>query len=214
MSDLPTVRDYWDAASSGFDTEADHGLGDPAVRRAWADCLSRWLPPGAADVLDAGCGTGSLSYLLAVAGHRVVGFDVSMAMIDRARRKCPAPACRFLVGDAADPPVAGSLFDVVLARHLLWTLPDPERVLRRWTQLLRPGGRLVLVEGRWGDPSARAEPYADADAELPWLGGVGADTLADAVRPLVDDVTIEPLPDPRLWGRRIDDERYALVATL
>ena len=214
MSDLPTVRDYWDAASSGFDAEADHGLGDPAVRQAWADCLSRWLPTPPADVLDAGCGTGSLSRLLAGAGHHVVGVDVSARMIERARAKCPAPACRFVVGDAADPPVAGSRFDVVLSRHLLWTLPDPAGVLRRWTQRLRPGGRLVLVEGRWGHGAAPPEPYADTDAALPWLGGVGADTLGEAVRPLVAGLAVEPLPDPRLWGQRIDDERYALVATL
>jgi SAM-dependent methyltransferase len=39
-------------------------------------------------------------------------------------------------------------FDVV-ARHLLWTLPDPAAALRRWIGLLRPRGHLVFVEGRW-----------------------------------------------------------------
>ncbi|WP_368406419.1 methyltransferase domain-containing protein, partial [Streptomyces sp. CC77] len=37
---------------------------------------------------------------------------------------------------------------VVVVRHLVWALPDPVAALRTWVRLLRPGGRLVLVEGR------------------------------------------------------------------
>ena len=45
--------------------------------------------------------------------------------------------------------MADGSVDAVLARHLLWTLPDPLAALARWVRLVRPGGRLVLVEGRW-----------------------------------------------------------------
>jgi hypothetical protein len=68
-----------------------------------------------------------------------------------------------------------------------------------------------LVEGRWRE--AASEPYVAGAGRLPWDGGVGADVLAAAVRPLVSEVLVEPLSgDDDLWGGPVDDERYAVVA--
>ncbi|MFD9440213.1 class I SAM-dependent methyltransferase [Streptomyces sp. NPDC060006] len=188
----------WDAESAGFDDEPDHGLRDPAVREAWAARLRGWLPRGPADVLDLGCGTGSLSLLASEARHRVTGVDLSPRMVERARAKLAGRDAAFLVGDAAAPPVGEQRFDVVLVRHVLWTLSDPGRVLRHWRGLLRPGGRLVLIEGVWGTVS----PV-----------GMSADTLAALLAPLAADVRVERLSDdPLLWGREVEDERYALIA--
>jgi ubiquinone/menaquinone biosynthesis C-methylase UbiE len=53
------------------------------------------------------------------------------------------------VGDAAAPRYPPASADVVLARHVVWALPDPADALRRWAEPLRPRGRLVLIEGRW-----------------------------------------------------------------
>jgi SAM-dependent methyltransferase len=63
----------------------------------------------------------------------------------------------------------------VLCRHLVWTLPDPWSALREWVSRLRPGGRLVLIEGRWRAPGRDAPPYVPGGEALPWGGGVGAD---------------------------------------
>jgi ubiquinone/menaquinone biosynthesis C-methylase UbiE len=168
------------------------------VRAAWAARLREWLPGMPSKVLDLGCGTGSLALLAAEQGHRVTGVDGSPRMVDAARVKLARhPGARLLVGDAAEPPVGEECFDVVLVRHVLWALPDPELALRRWAGLLRPGGRMVLVEGRWGE----AEPV-----------GIAADSLAEMVAPLASRIRIEQLGhDPRLWGRTVGDERYAAV---
>ncbi|MER6256227.1 class I SAM-dependent methyltransferase [Streptomyces sp. NPDC001584] len=211
------ITEYWDAAAAAFDDEPDHGLRQEHTRAAWARLLRSWLPAGPADVLDVGCGTGSLSLLLAEDGHRVTGVDLAPRMVERAEAKLAAAglAVRFLVGDAADPPTGQERYDVLLCRHLLWTLPDPGAALRAWVARLGPGGRLVLVEGRWREAGESGEPYVAGAGSLPWNGGVTAGDLAAAVRPLVSDLRIEPLSgDAELWGGPVADERYALIARI
>ncbi|MEU7283146.1 methyltransferase domain-containing protein [Streptomyces sp. NPDC045431] len=207
------ITGYWDAAAATFDDEPDHGLRAAPTRAAWRDRVLRWAPAEPSDVLDVGCGTGSLSVLLASAGHRVTGVDLAPRMVEQARAKAAAAglAARFLVGDAAAPPTGEDRFDMLVSRHLIWTLPDPGAALRAWVDRLRPGGRLLLVEGRWREAGPTA--YVPGAEDLPWNGGVSAEELASVVRPLVSDLDVEPLSGvPELWGGPVADERYAVVA--
>ncbi|MEU4036318.1 class I SAM-dependent methyltransferase [Streptomyces collinus] len=190
----------WDAEAAAFDDEPDHGLRAPEVRAAWAARLRSWLPAHPCDVLDLGCGTGSLSLLAAGQGHRVTAVDSSPAMVALARAKLAGQDAVVLHGEAAAPPVGEGRHDVVLVRHVLWTLPEPARVLRHWRALLRPGGRFVLVEGVWGTLS----PV-----------GIPAARLTALLEPVARRVHVERLSDdPLLWGKTVHDERYAVVATV
>lgn len=209
---LAATRAEWDAAAPDFDAEPDHGLGDPQVRTAWADLLRTHLPEPPASVLDLGCGTGSLSLLLAELGHTVTGIDLSPAMIARAENKAeskaattaalPQPARAvpprptFLVMNAADPSFGPASFDVLLCRHLLWALPAPAEVLERWAALLRPHGRLILIEGYW-HTGAGLRAGEIAALLPPALVGAGGQDLS---------------ANPSYWGRPVADERYVLVA--
>ena len=193
----PTVRDDWDAEASRFDEQPDHGLLDPAVRSAWADLLQQYVPLGSTVLdLDLGCGTGSLSVLLAEQGHPVTGVDLSPRMVEAARAKAARHDVdvAFLVGDAAAPPVNGR-YDVVLARHVVWALPDPSAALGRWRSLLGDGGRFVLIEGLWGTGA-----------------GLSAAALQALVEPRLKQIEVRNLPDPALWARAVTDERYILAA--
>jgi 2-polyprenyl-3-methyl-5-hydroxy-6-metoxy-1,4-benzoquinol methylase len=188
---------FWDAQSATFDDEPDHGLRDPDVRRAWSDLLRSVLPEPPADIADLGCGTGSLSVLLSELGYGVTGIDLSARMVERASAKAldAGVAASFRQGDAADPRLEAGSVDVVVVRHVTWALADPGTAIRRWVGLLRPGGRLVLVEGLWSTGT-----------------GMTADVLVDFVRPVAPDCTTRPLTDAALWGGPIDDQRYVLVA--
>jgi ubiquinone/menaquinone biosynthesis C-methylase UbiE len=218
MSDstLPTVREFWEGQAETYDVDVDHGLRAAPAREAWRARLSDWLPAQPASLLDLGCGTGSLDRLALEAGHRVVGVDLAPPMVALAEQKCAEQVAsgraRFLVGDAAAPPVGAETFEALLSRHVLWTLPDPQAVLARWVGLVRPGGRLVLIEGRWWS-AGDLTPYAQGSADLPWQGGVRAEDLVAALDPLVERLEVVCLSDDdALWGRHVEDERYAVLA--
>ncbi|MGC9667009.1 class I SAM-dependent methyltransferase [Planosporangium sp. 12N6] len=152
------VAAYWDAQAATFDAEPDHGLTDPVVRGgrdrdAWTRLLVPLTPTAHARVADVGSGTGSLAVLLAEAGHRVCGVDLAPRMVEMARAKAAAarvPAS-FDVGDASAPPWPAATFDVVLVRHVLWTLPDP------WRRVGTLGG---VVEAR-RSTGTRGGPLVD-----------------------------------------------------
>lgn len=204
------IETYWSDQAPTFDDEPDHGLSDPRVRAAWARRLGEWIPPGS-KLADLGCGTGSLSVLLAESGAKVVGVDLSSAMIIEAERKARGAglSVEFHVGDASDPDLPDGSFDVVLSRHLLWTLPDPVAALSRWVRLLNHRGRLVLIEGHWFDPS----PTSEDEPGLPWDGGVEAPELMGALAPMFGRIDHYPLSDETaLWGKTVTDSRYAVVA--
>jgi SAM-dependent methyltransferase len=188
-------RETWDAEATTYDAGPDHGLRDPVIRGAWRSLLLSLVPPPPARVADLGCGTGTLSLVLAEEGYAVDGIDFSPEMVRRATAKAGSfPDTTFTVGDAADPRLPAATYDVVLCRHVLWALPEPAAVLTRWVSLLKPDGRLVLIEGDWptgvGLPSSRT-------AEL--VAGAGL------------DVTHRSLDDPVYWGAAIDHERYVVV---
>ena len=112
----PEARLYWDKEAGTFDQEPDHGLLDAEVRAAWQELLEKSLPAPPAAVLDMGCGTGSLSVLLAEAGYGVTGIDFSPAMIAQADAKAQHAGqfISFQVMDAASPSLWPQKFDVIL----------------------------------------------------------------------------------------------------
>lgn len=189
-----TITAYWNLRGATYDDQPGHGLDDERERAAWLAALRDLLPPAPADILDVGTGTGFLALLLAAQGHRVIGIDLAEGMLAGARAKgasLPVPPPDFQLGDALDPPLDPASVDAVVSRHLLWTLTDPPRAFANWRRLLRPGGRLVAIDGLW----FAAAPRLDPDAPTPWRRAF-ARHYSDAVRaglPLMDSDTLDPI---------------------
>jgi ubiquinone/menaquinone biosynthesis C-methylase UbiE len=176
------VAAHWGRRAAHFDEDFGHNIRTDAERAAWDRIVDLVLSGrGALDALDAGCGTGFLSLELASRGHRVTGIDFAPAMLAEARRKAAerGVSIRFEEADAEQLPFAPGSFDLVVSRHLLWTLPHPEAAIDEWIRVLRPAGRLAVIDGQF-DPTvlvhrtenARSSAeYAAIGDQLPFLGG-------------------------------------------
>lgn len=164
---------YWTRWAAEYDEHQLTRLSLPGEREAWSRAFGAALPPGTREVLDLGTGSGNVALLLAADGYDVTGIDLSPGMLDEARAKLeshPHPPT-FFEADATDPPFPHRSLDAIVSRYLLWTLRDAPTALRRWHELLRPGGVLVAVDGQWFEPeddggaapaTARQEHFAEA----------------------------------------------------
>jgi SAM-dependent methyltransferase len=91
-----------------------------------------------------------------------MGIDLAPKMLEEARRNAGARglSATFAIGDAVAPEFPAASFDMVVSRHFLWTLREPEAALKNWRALLRPDGRVVAIDGFWfaQAPEAGEEP--------------------------------------------------------
>jgi ubiquinone/menaquinone biosynthesis C-methylase UbiE len=175
------VAARWDGEAAAYDQQFDHQPRSPAERAAW-DRVLRLMDGGRSGLaaLDVGTGTGFLALELAARGHAVTGIDLAPAMLAQAQRAATARglAAAFRAGDAERPPFPAASFDLVVSRHVLWSLSDPQAAVGAWRRLLRPRGRVAIADGVWGV----AAPTADAvRAGLAAQGciGIGVDHLED-----------------------------------
>lgn len=98
------------------------------------------------EVLDAGCGEGYLSRILAQRGARVTGVDVSPRLIAMARAKDRDGSINYQVADLSQPlPALQNHFDLVASYFVLNDVCDYEDFLATLASALKPGGRLVLL---------------------------------------------------------------------
>ncbi len=95
-------------------------------------------------VLDACCGTGDLALAAEVAGGRVTGLDFSERMLERARRK--SSTVEWVRGDLLELPFDTAAFDSATVGFGVRNVADLERALAELARVLRPGGRLAILE--------------------------------------------------------------------
>jgi demethylmenaquinone methyltransferase/2-methoxy-6-polyprenyl-1,4-benzoquinol methylase len=147
---------------------------DPRWRRALVGVVS----PSASDrVIDVATGTGLVARALVDrCGCSVVGVDQSEEMLERARRRSaddPAFGARYspVLAEAEKLPFADGEFDALTFTYLLRYVDAPEAVLRELARVVRPGGKVGMLEfGVPGRPALRGAWRTYARVGLPLLG--------------------------------------------
>src|SRR5262245_28825360 len=201
----------YDVMNSAMTAGLHHQWRQRAVDRAE-------VGPGS-DALDVCCGTGDLALELRRRigpDGRVVGCDFSEPMLELARRKSGEEglAVEFGWADALDLPYADGSFAAVTIGFGARNLADLQKGVGEMTRVLKPGGRLVILE----ITRPRREPLATFyslwfDRVVPVLGSVAGDS--DAYSYLPDSVRSFPEPE-RLAGMMdragLNDIRWLLLA--
>lgn len=140
------IREHWSDRPATFDQEPGHRIDDGAEMRAWCALFARHLGGARGRrLLDLASGTGEIARLCQDLGFRVTGLDWAEPMLERARAKLPDVT--FVQADAERTMLPTASFDVIVTRHLVWTLVDPATAFAEWHRLLAPNGVLLVVDG-------------------------------------------------------------------
>ena len=102
-------------------------------------------PEGNEHAIDVGCGAGALALALAPLVHDVVGVDQVPELLDLARKRAPGNA-QFVEGDATALPFDTASFDLAGTLRTLHHVRRPELVLAELTRVVRPAGRVLVID--------------------------------------------------------------------
>lgn len=162
---LRVRRENFDA-HAGPDTRDGRQLVPGRSWAAWARALGLLLPP--MDVVDIGCGEGYLTIEVARWARRVIAIDRSPAVLARARDLAARRHVTNIVwkkGDVEKLPLEAASMDLALLSQTLHHAPHPARAVAEAARVLRPGGRVLLLDLRPHEESWVRDKLGDR-----WLG--------------------------------------------
>ena len=152
MNVKSVVRSYWDGRSQTYGIDIYKSQSE--AQRLWKTLLKNTIRTDKnLRIPDVGTGTGFLALLLAEMGYNVTGIDISRSMLEKSRQNADKMrlSVDFMHGDAEKLPFEDETFDIVVNRNLLWTMPYPMAAVDEWSCVVKSGGRLVLIDGKWHD---------------------------------------------------------------
>jgi len=169
-------------------------LTDPAVLQAVGNIQGL-------RVLDAGCGEGYLSRILARQGANVTGLDACAELVDAAREEAQREGLTIdhVTADVAAIPIESASLDLVVVNHVVTDLKDPEQPFREFGRVLKPGGRIVIM---------MLHPcFYSAQAERKALRGYAEPTHYFSVRVVEQEFNVAGITSPAkvtMWFRPLE----------
>ncbi len=156
------VRGYFDELAGKFGRNYVPG-------RSWkglAETLLQLMPPMV--IADLGAGEGTFSQLLAQRAERVIAIDNSAKMVEfgaKLARENGIANLEYRLGDLESPPIQDATIDLAFFSQSLHHALHPERAVAAAAKLLKPGGRIVILDLKKHSFEQARELYADT-----WLG--------------------------------------------
>jgi ubiquinone/menaquinone biosynthesis C-methylase UbiE/DNA-binding transcriptional ArsR family regulator len=187
------AQEYFSRYAEEWDHLRTLHVPDDQVERAIKDVIGTRSIPA---LLDVGTGTGHMLELLGPQANRGVGIDMSREMLAIARTKLASAGlqqCGVQLGDLYDMPFAPNSFDVVVVHQILHLLDDAPGAIAEASRVLRPGGRLIVIDFAPHTIEALRDQHAHrrlgfaTDTVSSWMVSAGLDVVSER--------TVTPLPD-------------------
>ena len=197
------VRSMFDRIAPVYD--AMNRVMTAGLDMRWRRLTAEVVAPGDR-VLDACCGTGDLAVAAARRGGTVTGLDFSERMLERARRK--APDLEWVQGDVLALPFRDASFDAATVGFGVRNVADLDAGLRELRRVLRPGGRLAILEIT--RPRGVLAPFYRLwfDAIVPALGKVLPGGAAYTYLP----ASVRRFPGPDELVERLEQSGFGAVS--
>lgn len=141
---MSKAKAFWDRSADNYDKTEERF---EFIHRRSRDLAKKHLKQ-ADVVLDYGCGTGTVACEFAGLVKQIEAIDISSRMVEIAISKAASENIQnveFAEGDIFDERLRPESFDVVMAFNMLHTVPDPQSVVLRAIELLKPSGRFISV---------------------------------------------------------------------
>lgn len=159
METKERIVHYWTERSEEFKKLRQAEI-ESYMAKLWREEIEGHLEnKKALRILDVGTGCGFFAILLAKEGHHVEGIDLTEAMVEYARVLAAEEKADalFHVMDAENLKYGDESFDVVIARNLTWTLPNPGKAYQEWVRVLKTGGMLLNYDADYGKTEFETE---------------------------------------------------------
>ncbi len=137
-------QEFWDKSADNYDRTEERF---EHIHQTSRECAKRHLKKSDV-VLDYGCGTGTTACELASHVTEILGIDISGRMIELSKAKAAQKGIdnvSFSRADIFDEGYSKGSFDVIFAFNMLHTVPNPQHVVRRVHELLKPEGSFISV---------------------------------------------------------------------
>ncbi len=144
------IKAYWSTRAETFDLSPGHEIFSDDELAAWRSLIVKHLGKGEGRrALDLASGTGVISHVMDGLGFEVTGLDWAEPMLEKARLKAKARKrpIQFRMADVESTMEPDNHHDVIITRHLVWTLVDPAAAFSEWLRVLKPGGKILIVDG-------------------------------------------------------------------
>jgi SAM-dependent methyltransferase len=196
------IDDQTRISRTGVVSYLDSLAQSPLFQRTRSVARDTWRLDRPQRLLDVGAGIGEVARGLApLVGDdgEVVALDNSQTMLDAAQRRDDGGPVRYVLGDVRALPYADGYFDGVRSERVLQHLDDPDAAIREMARVLRPGGRLSLIDTDWdslvvdGSPSDLPDRLQAVQKPLHLVPRMGRSLRRRLVAAGLTDATTTPV---------------------
>lgn len=213
------IEDYWNWRSETYHSELIDNI-DVEIR-LWKKIFSEIIPAGVKiRALEIATGPGIIAIALASLGHSVTAVDLSEEMLKKAKANAGKYDLdiNFLHGNAEDLPFKDGMFNFVISKYLLWTLPHPDIFIDECRRVLTDGGIFAAIDNNWdndkdvgtGSETYFQKCYYDIKKELPLYKNNTAERIAGIVKEHgFSEVSWELLTDYDKFVKKYATDEYS-----